>query len=716
MKKLAIVFTLSVILLFGTFSSATAAVNSHANENSNRAPIFIPGNYIVVLEDGFSPQDVAKGHGVSPKFVYKKALNGFSAPISPIALDKLKEDSRVKYVEQDQIYTIATQELPTGVDRINADTNAIANIDGVDDRVPAVIAVLDTGVDIDHPDLNVSPSYGIDCSNGFICWEGPSYANDDHDHGTHVAGIAAALDNGIGVVGVAPGATIVPIKVLKSDGSGSLSGVLAGIDYVTLKAYYIDVANMSLTGGFSSAFNNAVAQSVAAGVVYVVAAGNDSSDSSNFSPASEPSAITVSAIADFDGVGGGLNDQTASFSSCTESDDDSFACFSNYGYPVDIAAPGVWILSTVIGGYQAYSGTSMASPHVAGAAALIRSQDYGMTPAQVKTVLIDMAIPQNSQGGFSGDPDGYPEPLLNLGQTPSPNQIPIAEAGGDKNAQENTIVNFNGTASYDPDGDELSFTWTQTSGPVITLSNSDTAFPSFTTPTIFQNDVLIFSLVVNDGLANSAADYISVWVTDNINEPPTADAGPNQSVNDSEGDGEMIQLDGSASSDPNNEVLNFKWLENNIAIGTGMTLDHLFMPGIHTVTLEVTDSRGDSDSDIVVITVLESDPSVTITSPQSGTIEGKVTVSAAAENFSGLLTFWLVGSNSVTLGTTDSPYQVSFHTKNFSPGDYQITANDSNGNELASVDVTIPSKGGGNDGGGGGGVDCNAKPNHPKCR
>jgi subtilisin family serine protease len=807
LKKLGIVFVLSVILLFGTFSTAMGAVNSHANENSSKSPVTIPDSYIVVLNDGFSPQDVAKGHGLAPNHIYKKALNGFSATMSSVAAEKLNTDTRVKYVEQDKIYTIAAQTLPTGIDRINADTNPLAKIDGSDERNPAVIAVIDTGVDRDHPDLNVDQGYGFECEIVIFfiqCYTGGAYGDDVHDHGTHVAGIAAALDNGIGAVGVAPGASIVPVRVLEADGSGSLSVVLAGIDYVTLNSYYIDVANMSLTGGFSQAFNDAVAESVGAGVVYVVAAGNDSDNASNYSPASEPSAITVSAIADFDGKPGGLSDQTKSFSSCTEYKDDSVACFSNYGRDVDIAAPGVSIYSTVIGGYESYSGTSMASPHVAGAAALIRSQDFGMTPGEVWSELLSMAVPQNSADGFTEDNDGYHEPFLMMGENSPPNPTPIANAGDDQNANEQSLVILDGTGSYDSEGESISYLWSQFSGDSVSLNNPTASAPSFTTPTVYGDDELVFSLVVNDGFSDSIADFVSVFVSNTINEAPTANAGSNQIVNDLNSDGfEIVTLDASASFDINNETLSFQWSDGNGLLNNDMIVHHEFALGTHLVTLKVTDPHGDWNEDaisvtvtdlndppvatndntlvdeagsvsvdvlandtdvdstltitsftqpthgtvsevsgqlqythdgtenfsdsftyaitdgeftdvaIVFLTIQELSSTVTITEPTSGTIEGKITVSAIAENFSGLLTFWLVATDSYAIGTTDSPYTVSFHTKDYPPGDYLLVANDSSDNKLDSVSVNIPSKGGG--GGSDGGPDCDAKPNHPKC-
>lgn len=441
---------------------ADSRPNALAGPDNPRTGDIIPGRYIVVLREGRDAASYAtllgRRHGFTADLVFRRALRGFAADISDGAANALRDDPNVLLVEPDRLVTASPQDLPTGIDRIDADENPTAAIDGVDSELDVDIAVIDTGVDVDHPDLNVAggyASYALIAGPWAFCGVYSDSWDDDNGHGTHVAGTAAARDNGQGVVGVAPGARIWAVKALTSSGSGCLSDVIAGVDWVTANADTIEVANMSLEGASSTALCDGIANSVAAGVTYSVAAGNSATDAQNSSPANCPDAIAVSGIADFDGQGGGATDQTVTFSTCSEDEDDSFACFSNFGSVVDIAAPGVNILSTYPGGgYATFSGTSMASPHVAGAAGLQKIENPGVTPAQVRDAVIAAAIPQSDPDcGFTGDPDGYPEPLLNLGSrcsggtTPTPTPTPMPDADGD--GVPDTIDNC--PAWYNPD-------------------------------------------------------------------------------------------------------------------------------------------------------------------------------------------------------------------------------------------------------------------------
>jgi subtilisin len=383
---------------------------------ANAAPRFL--DVIVVLEgepgraDGRAVAEAtARQHGVEASFVYEHALRGFAGRVPEGRLNGLRNDPRVSYVESDGVVQVASQTVPTGVQRIFADANPAIPTTGSGKAVDVDVAVLDTGIDRSHPDLDVVAS--VDCTlttGGGPPWSRTSYCGaggtDGNGHGTHVAGTIGARDNGSGVVGVAPGARLWSIKVLADDGSGTFGGIIAGIDHVTANAGRISVANMSLAGpGSSKAIDDAIDRSVAAGVTYVLAAGNEFEDVKNWTPAGHPKALTVSALADYDGLPGGKASTTCGNGGL----DDSFATFSNFG-AVDLIAPGVCILSTVPGGgYGTMSGTSMAAPHVAGAAALLASN--GTKDGAIREALV---VAGNDGYSSAPDPDGSKEPLLDV--------------------------------------------------------------------------------------------------------------------------------------------------------------------------------------------------------------------------------------------------------------------------------------------------------------
>jgi len=373
------------------------------------------GEYIVVLKPGVSALDDAKSLGALPTHVYRSALNGYSAHLSGAQLAKALADPAVSYVEPDAPMQTAAavqppQSVPFPIRRVGgllSPTAKIDGIDGIDERVNIDVAVLDTGIDLSHPDLNVVGGYN--CSNG------QSYADAD-GHGTQVAGTLGAIDNAIGVVGIAPGVRLWSVRVLNNQGKGSTSSILCGIDWVTAHASVIEVANMSLGGqgrddsncGLTrhDAFHQAICASVAAGVTYVVAAGNGAADAARTIPAAYDEVITVSALADSDAQAGGLGGNT-----CVGDPDDTLARFSNFGPDIDIAASGECVGSTTLGGtYGGGSGTSFAAPAVSGAAALYISTHPYATPAQVRAALLAAAEP----GPITGDPDTYPEGILNV--------------------------------------------------------------------------------------------------------------------------------------------------------------------------------------------------------------------------------------------------------------------------------------------------------------
>ncbi len=405
-NKFRYIFVAFLLLVGGVFLSQ-AGFQVKAQGKSD----VIPDKFIVVLKDNVgNPQDVAnemaRTHGLSVDYVYSTSLKGFSATIPATRLDKVRGDARVQFVSEDRVVEAFVQTTPTGISRINAPANTTNKGTGVG------VAVIDTGIDLTHPDLaaNIVSNYS--------CVRGKKTGNDDNGHGSHVAGTIAALNNNTGVVGVAPEAKLIAVKVLNSQGSGTWSSVICGIDWVTANAskYNIKVANMSLGGGGSSdnncgntnndALHKAICNSTNAGVTYAVAAGNSSADASTFVPAAyNDTVITISALADSDGQSGGLGSATSYGA------DDTFASFSNYGSVVDLGAPGVSIYSTWKGGgYNTISGTSMATPHVAGSAALYIKSHPGSTWSQVRDGLVTAAEALNAG---HNDPSGlHPEPVV----------------------------------------------------------------------------------------------------------------------------------------------------------------------------------------------------------------------------------------------------------------------------------------------------------------
>ncbi|MEK7123658.1 MAG: S8 family peptidase [Patescibacteria group bacterium] len=397
------------------------------NYHSNASFGETDGRYIVVFKDSVADSDsagdeMAGKHGFAKIHNYNNAIKGFAARIPAAKLKIVKSDSRVAFVSEDKIVSIAdnkvsakggkpapepqpSQIIPSGVNRIDAEnkTNKGAGVE---------VAVIDTGIDLKHPDLQANIAGGKNCSTG------KSYS-DGNGHGTHVAGSIAALNNSIGVVGVAPEAKLWSVRVLDNSGSGTWSSVICGLDFVTANASRIKVANMSLGGAGSSdnncgntnsdALHKAICRARDAGVAIVVAAGNSGADASGSVPAAyDDAVITVSALADSDGQPGGLGAATS------YGPDDTFASFSNYGSAVDLGAPGVDIYSTWKGGaYNTISGTSMASPHVAGAAALYLAANPGASWIQVRDGL--KTLGENIGFGHS-DPSGlHPEPVVLAG-------------------------------------------------------------------------------------------------------------------------------------------------------------------------------------------------------------------------------------------------------------------------------------------------------------
>lgn len=546
---------------------------------------------IVVLEDDAglpiqAAEQAAAASGGTIRYVYEHSLRGYSIEVPAAAVAGLAHRPGVAWIEPDIDVSIAqtgAQPLPKHLDRTEWDLNPPSvSMSGVN------IAIIDTGVDLYHPDLNVVSA--TDCTGAiyyplFGGCSGGGVLGDQNGHGTHVAGLAAGCDNDIGTIGSAPCAKITSVKVLGADGSGSLGGILAGLDTVAANASWIHVANASWGfEGTSDALRDSVNGVVAAGVVFVAAAGNNAQDVSTFMPAAVPDAFTVSALADFDGKPGGLGAQT-----CRADVDDTLADFSNYGPGVDIAAPGVCLMSTWLnGGYAVASGTSMASPVVAGAVARYIAEHTRATNRQSVLAIRDALVADGyAPTGSCGFADGSGESLLSVSGAayfggggcesgPVVNQPPTAAFTFEC---VDLACTFDGTSSTDDGGTAaLTYQWSFGEGPGATG-----ATPSWN---YSQAGEYLVSLTVTDAeaLQDSIEQTISVSIAA-PNIPPTA-------AFTFDCPDLRCEFDGTPSTD-DGSVTSYAWDFGDGATSTADKPSHGYaQSGQYAVSLVVTDDDG----------------------------------------------------------------------------------------------------------------------------
>ncbi|GGS90450.1 S8 family peptidase [Streptomyces chromofuscus] len=377
----------------------------------------VADSYIVTLKADQARSGTAEGRALAKKYgatierTYTKALNGYAIEADADEAKRLAADPAVASVVQNRTFTIAaTQPSPPswGLDRVDQRNlplnNSYTYPDSAGQGVTAY--VIDTGVRITHSDFGGRASYGYDAV------DNDNTAQDGHGHGTHVAGTVAG-----GAYGVAKKANVVGVRVLNNSGSGTTAQVVAGIDWVARNAVKPAVANMSLGGGADTAIDTAVRNAIGTGVTFAVAAGNETTNASTRSPARVTEAITVGAT----------------------TSTDAKASYSNYGSVLDLFAPGSSITSAWNTGDSAtntISGTSMATPHVAGAAALYLAANPTATPAQVSTALTSAATPNVVTSPGSGSPNLL---LYVGGGTPTP-PGPRFENTGDYAIADNATV------------------------------------------------------------------------------------------------------------------------------------------------------------------------------------------------------------------------------------------------------------------------------------
>lgn len=391
-------------------------------------------DYIVVLNDvsdvarvgAMSKADatittmgaIALSHDLdSPSVVFSRVLQGGVYRLTPQQAEKMKSDGRVKYIELDRRVSISAMQsqAPWGLDRLDQESLPLDRVYSSPEGGAAVNAyVIDTGINIRHSDFQGRATSGFD----FV--DSDADATDCNGHGTHVAGTIGAAN-----YGVAKSAKLIGVRVLDCQGSGSYSGVIAGIEWVTANHVKPAVANMSLGGGASQAIDDAIRASIRAGVTYVVAAGNENRDACFGSPARVFEAITV---------GSTTNTDTRS-------------SFSNFGSCVDLFAPGSDILSTwhtSNTATQTISGTSMASPHVAGVVALMLARNPNLTPSEVANEMVQQSRSAKLSNVGSNSPNRLLSMSFLMGESGIPelkSGAPASGLGGLKGSEQFFVVN-----------------------------------------------------------------------------------------------------------------------------------------------------------------------------------------------------------------------------------------------------------------------------------
>ena len=513
--------------------------------------VAIPDRYIVVFHDSVNnvvttTERLVRVHAGTLHHTYTSALHGFAGSFTPVEIERMRSDPSVGYIEADQIARIVGTQLnpPSwGLDRTDQRNLPLDASYTANDATGVHAYIIDTGIRTTHIDFGGRATFDVNKnSDGMLI--------DCNGHGTHVSGTVGGA-----TYGIAKNVRLHAVRVLNCAGSGAYSDVIAGVDWVTANHQSPAVANMSLGGGPSAALDAAVVNSINSGVFYGIAAGNSSYSACNDSPSRVPQATTVGAT----------------------TIKDSLASFSNFGSCVDILAPGLAITSAWNGSdtdVNTISGTSMATPHVVGVAALYLQANPLATPAQVGAALTANATP----GKIPGLPAGTPNLLLYSGFIGGANQAPVASFTF---SCTNLACSFNGTGSTDDVG-IVSYAWTFGDGGTATGVTPSRTYGAAGTYSV--------TLTVTDGGGLTGTQTKSVTVTSGPpNLPPVANFTFSCT-------GKTCSFNGSGSTDDVG-IVSYAWTFGDATSGSGVTTSRTYAAGgPKTVTLTVTDGGGLTNS------------------------------------------------------------------------------------------------------------------------
>ncbi len=603
----------------------------------------IPGEYIVVLKSGQSQGlgkravadalSVAASAGAKPRNVYSTVLNGFSGKLTDAQYQALLTNPAVDYIEPNRTIHMMAQTVPWGITKVNAPLAHARGVRGATVKV----GIIDTGIDYNHPDLAANYAGGIDYVNG------DNNPMDDNGHGTHVSGTVAAIDNTVGVIGVAPSCRLYGVKVLDASGSGTFADVISGIDWCAANG--MQVANMSLgASSGTTALQTACDNALAAGVVICAAAGNGYGAPVSY-PAAYLSCIAVAAT-----------DQN-----------NNRASFSNIGSQMDVAAPGVSVYSTYPGSsYATMDGTSMATPHATGVCALIWSTGSYTTASAVRTRLTSTC----TDIGSAGFDNSFGNGLINADAATAGggggNQPPVANANGPYSGTAGTAVSFSSAGSSDPDGTIASYAWTFGDGGTSTVANPTHTYAAAGTYSV--------SLTVTDNLGATGSNSTTATISSGANQPPVANAnGPYSGTA-----GTAVSFSSVGSSDPDGSIASYSWNFGDGGTSTAANPTHTYAAaGTYNVSLTVTDNLGATGSNSTTATISGGGGSdvVTITRAQYQVSKKKLTVRATS-SLQPTPTLTVTGYGTMTWKGTKGYYELS---KTVSPGPTSVTVTSSLG-------------------------------------